>query len=38
VHWRSVPGKTPFVLQLFCSVRLIVNHSDSRGQLLNFGV
>jgi hypothetical protein len=24
-------GKDPIVLQLFCSVRLIVNHSDSRG-------
>jgi len=39
-------GKGPDVLQLFCSVSLIVKHSDSRGRgrrrargrLLNFGV
>jgi histidine kinase/DNA gyrase B/HSP90-like ATPase len=27
-----VPGKAPIVLQLFCSVSLIVKHSDSRGR------
>ena len=42
VHWRSVPAKTPIVLQFFCSVSPIVKHSDSRGRararFLNFGV